>query len=77
MRAVALADARRFPLSTCRAYAAKSKGKVLFVDCGSVLLSKDKRSLNPAWAADALHPTGAGWQRLAACMLPTIKPLMA
>lgn len=41
-----------------------------FLDCGAVFIKGNR--IDPALMADALHPTGAGWDKLAACMAPTV-----
>lgn len=66
------------PPHTCRAYAAKTKG-VEFLDCGAVFVQGGLRggyaTLAAKLMADAIHPTGAGWDKLGACMAPTIARL--
>lgn len=61
------------PPPCCRAFAKRSKGKVVFLDCGRLFIRG--RSIDAGLMADAIHPTAAGWGKLAACMLPTIRRL--
>ncbi|EFN54606.1 hypothetical protein CHLNCDRAFT_135094 [Chlorella variabilis] len=56
-----------------KAFAKRSKGKVVFLDCGRLFIRG--RSIDAGLMADAIHPTAAGWGKLAACMLPTIRRL--
>jgi hypothetical protein len=59
----------------CRGYAARSKGQVLFLDCGKLFVRNGQ--IDARLMADALHPTAAGWQKLMTCMLPIVSKVMA
>jgi hypothetical protein len=47
---------------------------VSFLDCGRVFIRG--AAIDARLMADAIHPTAAGWEKLAACMLPRIQQLM-
>ena len=61
-------------LPVSRAYADATQ-RVEFIDCGSVFIKGSK--IDAKLMADAIHPTAAGWDKLAACMAPTVTQLMA
>ena len=48
--------------------------RVEFIDCGAVFIQGNQIDAN--LMADAVHPTTAGWDKLAACMQPTVAKLM-
>lgn len=43
------------------------------MDCGKLFVKGNL--LDARLMADAIHPTAAGWDKLAACLLPRIKAL--
>ena len=49
-----------------------------FLDCGGVFIKGGAArraaggGIDAALMADAIHPTGAGWDKLGACMAPTV-----
>lgn len=50
--------------------------RVSFVDCGAVFITKNGRALDDKLMADAIHPTAAGWEKLATCLAPSVGALM-
>lgn len=58
-----------------RTYASTTSG-VNFMDCGLVFLTANKKGLDASLMADAIHPTGKGWDKLGACMSPVVAQLM-
>ena len=41
-----------------------------------MFITKNGRALDDKLMADAIHPTAAGWEKLATCLAPSVGALM-
>lgn len=46
-----------------------------FIDCGAAFIKGNQ--IDAKLMADAVHPTAAGWDKLAQCMQQTVATMMA
>jgi lysophospholipase L1-like esterase len=47
------------------------------LDCGAPFLTADQRAINGSLMPDAVHPSPAGYDLLAACIQPELERLLA